>query len=148
MPFETILVPHDFSAHSEAALRLAGELAERLGARLHLLHVIRPFVVAYPAWSGAAEAVAPETMAEIQRGAERALRKEASRAKGAAETHVVVGATISGTIEEMAEKLAASLVVMGTHGRTGFAHVFLGSNAERTLRSARCPVLTVRAPEA
>jgi DNA ligase D-like protein (predicted polymerase) len=146
--FETILVPHDFSEHSEAALRLAGDLAGQLGAKLHLLHVVRPFTVAYPAWSGAANAVAPETMAEIERGAARALREEAAKARGRdVEVHVVVGASVAGSIAELAGKLSADLIVMGTHGRTGIAHVFLGSSAERTLRTAPCPVLALRAPQ-
>jgi nucleotide-binding universal stress UspA family protein len=148
--YETILVPHDFSEHSEAALRLARDLAARLGSRIHLLHVIRPFVVAYPTWTGGADAVAPEAFAAMERGAEQALRNEAEKTlpRGASfETHVVSGATIAGTIREFAKKIGADLIVMGTHGRTGFAHAFLGSSTERTLRDAPCPVLTVRAAE-
>lgn len=149
--YETILVPHDFSEHSRVALRLAHELAERLGSRVHLLHVVRPFLVAYPAWSGPADAVAPETMAAIELGAARALEREAKQEfaqEAGVESHVLIGASVAGTIHEFAGKIDAALIVMGTHGRTGFKHVFLGSNAERTLRGAPCPVLTVRAPDA
>jgi len=149
--YETLLVPHDFSGHSDAALRLARDLAARLGARIHLLHVIRPFVVAYPTWTGAADAVAPEAFVAMQRGAEQALRSEIEKTfpPGArVEAHVETGATIAGTIRDFAAKIGADLIVMGTHGRTGIAHVFLGSSTERTLRDAPCPVLTVRAPEA
>jgi nucleotide-binding universal stress UspA family protein len=63
------------------------------------------------------------------------------------EPHVVEGTAISDAICDVAEKLDADLIVMGTHGRTGLAHVFLGSVAERTLRNACCPVLTLRAPD-
>jgi universal stress protein A len=59
---------------------------------------------------------------------------------------VVSGAPAT-AICETAEKIGADLIVMGTHGRTGIAHVFLGSVAERTIRHAPCPVLTVRGSE-
>jgi nucleotide-binding universal stress UspA family protein len=64
---------------------------------------------------------------------------------GAIQSHVVEGSGIADVLCESAETLGADLIVMGTHGRTGLAHVFLGSVAERTLRRAPCPVLVVQA---
>lgn len=66
---------------------------------------------------------------------------------GKREAHVLEGTSPSERIRELASKLGSDLIVMGTHGRTGLAHVFLGSVAERTLRRAPCPVLCVQAPE-
>lgn len=66
--------------------------------------------------------------------------------RGSVELHVVEGAGVAEMIGEVAESLGADLIVMGTHGRTGLAHVFLGSVAERTLSRAPCPVLTVQVP--
>lgn len=63
------------------------------------------------------------------------------------EPHVVDGSSVADAIGDGAEVLGADLIVMGTHGRTGLAHVFLGSVAERTLRKASCPVLTVHTPD-
>ena len=66
---------------------------------------------------------------------------------GKVEAHVLEGSGIADMIIGAAEEHDADLIVMGTHGRTGLAHVFLGSVAERTLRRAPCPVLTVQAPD-
>ena len=74
------------------------------------------------------------------------LHARDDEAPGKVEAHVVEAAGIAEAICDAAETFGADLIVMGTHGRTGLAHVFLGSAAERTLRQAPCPVLTVRAP--
>ena len=66
---------------------------------------------------------------------------------GTVEAQVAEGAGIARVICESARELGADLIVMGTHGRTGLQHVFLGSVAERTLRNAPCPVLTVRSAD-
>jgi nucleotide-binding universal stress UspA family protein len=149
--YRTFLVPYDFSAHSREALFAATDLAKRLHADLHLLHVVQ--LVAYPhgrAGMGGAAVPPPIDMAEIREAALRSLRDVADGIRdfsGKVEAHVVEGAGIADMIRESAEKLGADLIVMGTHGRTGWAHVFLGSVTERTLRSAPCPVLTIRSPE-
>lgn len=142
--FQTFLVPHDFSDDAEAALGTAVELARRLGARLHLLHVyqqpvdvLSPYGVAIP----------PNVGPELRAAAERRLQKIAARISGVpTEVHVAEGPPAP-VIAEQARLLAADLLVMGTHGRTGLRHLLLGSVAERTMRTARCPVLTVKTPE-
>lgn len=142
-----ILVPVDFSAPSEHALRYARELASRLGASLHLLHVVEDPAAA-GAWS--AESMPPdlaELRTELVADAERRLlvyRSEAERAQVPVVTAARIGLT-SHTIVDYATALNIDLVVMGTHGRTGVAHLVMGSVAERVLRHAPCPVLTVRA---
>ncbi|OFW05225.1 MAG: hypothetical protein A3I61_10745 [Acidobacteria bacterium RIFCSPLOWO2_02_FULL_68_18] len=142
-----ILVPVDFSAHSEVALQYAIALASRLAASLHVLHVVED-PVATGAWGS--EGVLPdltELRSELVADAERRLlayRGEAERARVPVVTTAQMGLT-SNTIVEYARALDIDLIVMGTHGRTGVAHLFMGSVAERVLRHAPCPVLTVRA---
>ena len=142
--FETFLVPHDFSDDAEAALETALELARRLRAEVHLLHsyqqpidVLTPYGVAIPA------GVIPE----IRDAALARLRAIAERHAGSGvKLHVrVVEGTPSLAITDAAEQLDAKLIVMGTRGLTGLRHLLLGSVAERTMRTAPCPVLTVKA---
>jgi nucleotide-binding universal stress UspA family protein len=140
-----ILVPTDFSATADAALEYAFVLAERFGASLQLLHVLDdPFV----ADGMAAEAYiseAPTLRTAMLKDARERLHHRAA-ARPAIETEVLFGHGAR-TIAEYAAERGVDLIVMGTHGRTGFAHLLLGSVAERLVRTAPCPVLTVRHPE-
>lgn len=149
--YRTFVVAYDFSDHAQAALVAAVDLGRRLAADLHLVHVIRPLSYAYGLGAYGTGAVPPPVdMAGVREGAVESLRRVIGgieNAPGKLEPHVVEGAAIADAIREAAERLNADLIVMGTHGRTGLAHVFLGSVAERTLRRAPCPVLTVQAPE-
>jgi nucleotide-binding universal stress UspA family protein len=145
-----ILVPTDFSAAADEALTYAKALAERLDASLHLLHVFTdPYAVA---------AVTPEVYAPVPRELrERALEEvrerllerldveEEQRFRG---TREVVGGLTAPQIVGYAAERGIDLIVMGTHGRRGVAHLLLGSVAEHVVRTARCPVLTIRAPHA
>ncbi len=143
----TILVPTDFSEPSDAALEYATTLAVKLGASLRLLHVFEDPYLAGRAF--AAEMYAPipadlreELLNDIRSGMdERVADLESEGVKTAAE--VYTGPTAK-TIVEYAKAQAIDLIVMGTHGRGGMAHLLLGSVAERVLRTAPCPVLTVR----
>lgn len=141
-----ILVPVDFSAHAQHALRYAIALASRFDASLHLLHVVED-----PVTTGA---LSPEgvmtDLTELRReliahADERllVLRGQAERAQVPVVTSARLGLTAT-TILEYARALDIDLIVMGTHGRTGMAHLILGSVAERVVRQAPCPVLTVR----
>jgi nucleotide-binding universal stress UspA family protein len=140
--YQNFVVPFDFSAHAGAALAAAKDLARRLDAKLHLLHVITP-----PIYAGAYGANVPPQidMTQLREAVKRSLSEVADRegVPAGSQTHVVEGTSIAISIQEFAEQCGADLIVMGTHGRTGLAHVFLGSVAERTLRHAPCPVLTV-----
>lgn len=146
---QTILVPYDFSAHAAAALRSAAELAEQLSARLHLLHVLEEPTVTYP--SVATGVVTPGGLpVEIRDTAQAALEEIASGIEAGAEpvtARVIEAPSVAPGILEIAREIEADLIVMGTHGRTGMQHAFLGSVAERTLRQAECPVLTLRPPD-
>ncbi len=149
--YRVVVVPYDFSEHARAALGEAEDLARRLGADLHLVHVMQSPIYLYSfAYAGEAAAVAPPIdMTEIRNDALKSLREVIAEIDipGKVEPHVFEGANIAETLRATAEDLNADLIVMGTHGRTGLAHVFLGSVAERTLRIAPCPVLTVQPRE-
>jgi len=144
--FKRILVPHDFSDDAAAALDFAVELAKQLGGELHLLHVYRmPLEMFSPYGIAVPESVIPE----IREAAGRRLKELSAQVKNAGlevEVHLQEGPPAD-SIAEAARELGADLIVMGTRGRTGLAHVVLGSVAERTVRSAPCPVLTLRPPE-
>lgn len=143
MSFRTILVPVDFSDHSAQALETARELAKAFDARLVLLHC-------YQVNPGAVSPygiVLPEGFdREVREAAARRL--EEWRDKAAADGVNAEG-RLSSTfpsmgISDAATEEKADLVVMGTRGLSGLKHVLLGSVAERVLRTAPCPVLTVK----
>lgn len=146
MNYRTFLVPYDFSEHAKGALYAAVDLARRLKADCHLVHVVQSYPYgAYGSIAGQPP-LPPPDMLQIRDNALEALGQVVSSiedAPGRIVPHVVEDTNVAGAICQMAGKLEADLIVMGTHGRTGIAHVFLGSVAERTLREARCPVLTV-----
>jgi len=145
--FERILVPTDFSAGSERAWAIARQLAERLGAELILFHV----VVEAPLFSEG-----PFTM-EHARSVFSKAREWADTTLGewtaAATASGLRARSIVGTGAPTKEIIAtaglehADLIVMGTQGRGGLDRALLGSVAERVLRLAPCPVLTVRGTE-
>jgi universal stress protein A len=135
-----ILVPSDFSESSDAALEYARMLAHRFGASLHLLHVLNEPLLAEGL---AAEAFMSEPPA-IRAGLVDDARAHLSqRATGTSSAEVVFGHAAT-TIVECAARLDVDLIVMGSRGRTGLAHLLLGSVAEAVARTASCPVLTVR----
>ena len=145
-----ILVPTDFSATSDLALDYAREIAQRFGASLHLLHVLEDPFVHGPF---ASEALIDET-ADVRRtileDARARLARRVQRREGevAAASAQIVSGHSAETIVKHARQLGADLIVMGTHGRTGLAHLLIGSVAERVFRTAPCPVMTVRMPVA
>jgi nucleotide-binding universal stress UspA family protein len=145
MTIQRILVPTDFSEASQAAVRYALDLARMLGARVTLLHAYAwPVYPASP--DGAAFIPSPSALAELVRAAEADMRELVGRL---AEAGVVLDSrTVAGpapdAILKMARDEAFDLIVMGTHGRTGLRHLLLGSVAERVVRAAGAPVLTIR----
>jgi universal stress protein A len=143
-PFTKILVPVDFSSDSAQAVRMAVELARRYEAALTLVHVYEPVAYAMPeGYLFFTQPQLDQLFAEFHRHLD-ALQAEA-RAGGVlrVETRLEQGFAAS-EICESAKRLGCDLIVMGTHGRTGLSHLFLGSVAERVLRMAACPVLTVK----
>ena len=146
-PITKILVPIDFSEASKEAIRTGAELSRRFGASLTLVHVQEPINLIVP--DGYAFFV-PGQHEQIHAELEKALaaEKQVAEAVGVAQTQTrLIDGIASFSIVELARKEGFELIVMGTHGRTGLKHVLLGSVAERVLRTASCPVLTVKAQE-
>lgn len=143
-----ILVPTDFSDYSRAALEYGLALAEKFGAEIHLLHVLQDLVGLVPE-PGLAFPPPGDYAIELQASAERALA--ALPGEGAGEGVTITRATRHGPpfleIIRYAREQEIELIVMGTHGRSGIAHMLLGSVAEKVVRKAPCPVLTVRAAD-
>lgn len=144
--FARILVPTDFSSPSDAALATAKALAAQFGASIQLLHVLDdPYATAACA-TDACGYLPPGLKESWQRQAQAHLDAqltEAERAQFRATTNVVFGSPAT-SIVEYARDNRMNLIVMGTHGRGGVAHLLLGSVTERVVRTAECPVLTVR----
>jgi nucleotide-binding universal stress UspA family protein len=143
-----ILCPVDFSDTSKAALRFAVELADRFGAQLTLLHVYQPPAYQFP--DGVIMA-GPEVLNDLETQVDNALDRWKLEAEQIGHVPIATQSAIGGTHSEIirvAGEGGYDLIVMGTHGRTGIRHALLGSVAERVVRHAGCPVLTVRSPEA
>lgn len=139
-----ILVPLDFSEPSEAALHYAVALARELHGHLVLLHAIEPLPYPFDL-----PYLAQETAPPVQ-PARKHLAAIAARSVPAElleETSVEVGVAYQ-VICDAAREMECDLIVLATHGYGGLKHVLLGSTAERVVRHAHCPVLTVRTPAA
>jgi len=141
--YRTLLVPYDFSSHADAALATALDLAARFESEVHLLHVLQQPIYATAGYDG----FPLDVPQDIKRHVCESLARLAAKSGRRVRAHVIDGTSIADRIGDSAQQLGADLIVMGTHGRTGLAHAFVGSVAERTLRIAPCPVLTVRARE-
>jgi nucleotide-binding universal stress UspA family protein len=142
-----ILVPTDFSEASEVALRYGQALAERFGATLHVVHVIEDLFIPglategylpMPGYFEDMERQAHEQLNKMLAVVDRdKLRTQAETKRGSAFLEIV----------RYAKDHGIDLIVMGTHGRGPIAHMLMGSVAEKVVRKAPCPVLTVRHPE-
>ena len=141
--FTTIVAATDFSAASEQAVNYAASLALEFGATLHLVHVV-PDPILAAAWSEAYAYDLDKLGERLRRDAERQLADRAARIEGIVVTREAIIGKPASAIIEVAAHRDADLIVLGTHGRSGFSHLFMGSVAERVVRSAPCPVLTVR----
>ncbi len=142
---DRILFSSDFSIHSEEAMKLTCTLANRFGAHVDVVHVLEklPDYLMYGSGEGLVlenqgRAMAIEALNELGQQLE---------AKGLSHaTHLIEGVTAD-AISDKADRLGSDVIVMGTHGFSGFAHAVIGSVTERTLRLAPCSVLTTRAPQ-
>lgn len=143
-----ILVGVDFSDGSTAALDHAAFIAAQLGANLHVLHVWHPPELSMPSERTAGGSFdSLESVAESHATRELESFLKSARERGVPVRHWFTELGVpSTTIVNVAARQKYDLIVLGTHGRTGVAHAVLGSVAERVVRRAPCPVLTVRAP--
>lgn len=138
----TILVPADYSGHSEDAFQLAQALARDYGARLIVVHVATPPLLVTPGELGRALQVKNGYRAELE---ERLKGIYAIDFPGEIEHRILDGDPAVGILDT-ARQVQCDLIVMGTHGHTGLGRLLLGSVAEQIVRKADCPVLTVKVP--
>jgi nucleotide-binding universal stress UspA family protein len=141
-----ILVPHDFSEAAQNALSFALDLAGKLGARVTVMHAYE----VVPAGYGDVVWATANMLGQIEGAARAALDGIVERSS---RPGVEVGSLLRqgpawNEINSAAKELNADLIVMGTHGRHGFARALLGSVAEKVVRTAPCPVITVQTPPA
>jgi nucleotide-binding universal stress UspA family protein len=146
---KNILVATDFSAPSEAALIYGRELARTFGASLTVVHVVENLMARAIGPDGILLAD-PDMQADVESRANArldALLDDEDRRELGAKACVLVSNTPSVAIVDYARDGAIDLIVMGTHGRGAVGHLLMGNVAERVVRTARCPVLTVREHE-
>lgn len=145
-PIDTILFATDFSEASEEAFANAQKLSQCLNARIVVLHVVTQPVdlrnfyvpdVSFDEIDREIEAAANRKMSEFYQQWHEQLN--------GLETAVVTGMPHEEILKKAAE-IKATMIVMGTHGRKGFDHFIFGSTAEKVVKTAPCPVLTVRPP--
>jgi nucleotide-binding universal stress UspA family protein len=149
LTMKKILVPVDFSETGQAAERAAERLARALGAELVLLHVVDQTPLMMMDGAGVGYVPTDDTLGKLEEAAKQRLEQSVRHASDAS---IVARARIEHgnphqEIVRTANEEAADLIVLGTHGRRGFQRFLLGSVAERVVRSASMPVLTVRADD-
>ena len=147
LAIKNILVATDFSEPSAVALAYGRDLARTHGAHLRLLHVVEDMAARYPTELGFTP---PSVQAHIETTARRDLEAQLNdddRRQLAAVAVVVTDVSVADAICTYAKSQAIDLIVTGTHGRSAVKHFLMGSVAERVVRIAPCPVLTVRAHE-
>ena len=141
--FRRILCPLDFSDATDPVFSYADTLASAFGSEVHLLHVLQEPVAVLPE-SGLAIAPPAVNMPDLLDAARQGLDRYDVSAPARVTERVVRHGPAAEEIIAYAGEMQADLIVMGTHGRTGIVHVLLGSIAEKVVRKAPCPVLTVR----
>jgi nucleotide-binding universal stress UspA family protein len=144
---KNILVATDFGEPSEVALAYGRDLARSYGATLHVLHVVEDVMLRHSVEIGFA---IPDLQNDLENAARQQLANlvtEDDRQTLSAVEAVQSSPAVAGGITEYAKTHQIDLIVIGTHGRGGVQHFFMGSVAERVVRTAPCPVLTVRTHE-
>lgn len=144
MQIKTIIFPTDFSQGARAAMDYAVSLAKDYDAKLILLYVIQDISIAE--WYIPSSISATDFIADMQKSASREMEKwgaEVAAKVTNVEKMVVRGIPFVEIIKTARDR-SADIIVIGTHGRTGIDHMLFGSTAEKVVRKAHCPVLTVR----
>ncbi|MHC4393842.1 MAG: universal stress protein [Planctomycetota bacterium] len=145
MPFASILVATDFSKTSLRAGQMASDLAEKLGAEVSYLHVVDTSVLT--------TGFAGVNLSDLAKSLEDSARVQMDEfvatlehKAGEVKTHLIRDYRPADAVAEQANALGCDLLVIGTHGRSGFRRFIFGSVAERVVRLARVPVLTIGPP--
>lgn len=143
-----ICVCSDFSNHAERAFEYGVTFARQFAAELHFVHVIEDIIPTVPE-PGIAMLPSEEIMASLRNASTEAMTKFLAdrQAEGIKVVQVVREGVPFREVVAYAQEMEIDLIIVGTHGRTGLSHLLLGSVAERVVRSAPCPVLTVHSGE-
>lgn len=141
-----VLVPIDFSDYSKNALKYAAQFAQQFKAKMFLVYVVEPMI--YPADFSMGQVAIPSTDIDLQKRGDEELN---ILAKSLIDPSVEVEIIIKTgkpfvEINETANEKDIDLIIMATHGHTGVEHLLFGSTAEKVVRKAPCPVLTLREP--
>ncbi len=139
-----ILFPTDFSEPAKQAQRYAMALADKFGSELHLLHIVPQVTIPLPEASTSWTLPDTDQREQLEEAQSRLLKEISLEWVDA--HHAVQVAKVGYPVEEIvnyAKEQDIDLIVIGTHGHTGFTHLLLGSTAEKIVRLATCPVLTV-----
>ncbi|WP_010584051.1 universal stress protein [Schlesneria paludicola] len=139
-----ILFPTDFSEPARQAQKYAMELADRFQSELHLIHIVPEVYMPLPDASTSWTMPVTNLQADVEIASKR-LQNEVNRPWADSHQivrHVEVGNPVNAIIT-YAKTHEIDLIVVGTHGHTGLSHLLLGSNAEKVVRLATCPVLTI-----
>tara|TARA_R110002111_G_scaffold2705_4_gene17999 strand:+ start:101546 stop:102016 length:471 start_codon:yes stop_codon:yes gene_type:complete len=148
LEIKKILVPTDFSEFGEQALLYGCELAKKFNSQLHLLNVVQDAVAMFPEPNMMGTSM-NDLVADMQDLARKQLESMPDL-PGTEDLKIVREVRVGPAFLEIvryAKKSDIDLIVIGTHGRTGIKHMLLGSVAEKVVRKAPCPVLTVSHPE-
>jgi nucleotide-binding universal stress UspA family protein len=148
LPWKRILWPTDFSEPAYEGLRIATELATQFSSEILLVHVVAPI----PTMAGASAPTGfhiPTVLEELQESAQKSLEdiRQAKIPAGIQVRTFVVHGNPAHEIVQLAAQEKADIIVIPTHGESGWQRFVFGSVAEKVVRLADCPVLTIRAPE-
>ena len=147
LSIQHILVATDFSPHSEIAVQYAAEIARAFKAEVLICHVVEEVSILAELPPGG-EAYFPPNLTQIQQQQAEEKCRSLIASNGIARGEVVIGiGSPFFEIIRLAKERSADLIIVGTHGRGAIAHMLMGSVAERVVRKAPCPVLTVRQGE-
>ncbi len=141
-----VLAPIDFSDYSKGALKYAANFVKAFNAELYLIYVVEPVI--YPPDFSMGQIAMPSVDIEMDKRAKEELdilAKKEIPAEIKATTIVKTGKPFIEIIETAKEE-DVDLIIIATHGHTGIEHILFGSTAEKVVRKAPCPVLTLRAP--
>lgn len=141
-----ILVPIDFSNYSKNALKYAVNFAKKFNSKIYLVYVVEPVI--YPSDFSMGQVTFPVSDIEMNERAKDELESLAKTEIGSqfeVETVIKTGKPFV-EINETASELDIDLIIIATHGHTGMEHLLFGSTAEKVVRKAPCPVLTLREP--
>lgn len=146
LKIKNILVPIDFSDYSKSALKYAVDFAKNFNAKMHLIYVVEPII--YPPDFSMGQIAMPSVNTEMDERAKEELNKLAKQEIPPEITCNIIiktGKPFVEIIETAAEK-DVDLIIIATHGHSGVEHILFGSTAEKVVRKAPCPVLTLREP--